>query len=75
MLPLSMCRGQAYDGAANMQGRRKGVATQIKEENPAALSVHCFAHSLNLCLQDDGRHITLLRDCLDTVKKISKLIN
>ena len=29
ILPLSLCRGQAYDGAANMQGRRKGVATQI----------------------------------------------
>ena len=28
ILPRSLCRGQAYDGAANMQGRRKGVATQ-----------------------------------------------
>ncbi len=26
-LPLALCRGQAYDGAANMQGRRTGVAT------------------------------------------------
>ncbi len=26
-MPLSLCRGQAYDGAANMQGKRKGVAT------------------------------------------------
>ena len=26
-LPLSLCRGQAYDGASNMQGCRKGVAT------------------------------------------------
>ena len=23
-LPLSLCRGQAYDGAANMQGKKKG---------------------------------------------------
>ena len=30
ILPLSLCRGQVYDGAANMQGRRKGVATQFK---------------------------------------------
>ena len=74
-LPLSMCRGQAYDGAATMKGKRSGVATQIKKENPSAVFVHCFAHSLNLCLQDVGRKITLLRDVLETVREISKLIN
>ena len=47
-LPLALYRGQAYDGAANMQGKRKGVATQIGGEQPAAISVHCLAHSLNL---------------------------
>jgi len=73
-LPFSLCRGQAYDGAANMQGKRKGVATQIKHENPAALSVHCFAHCLNLCLQDAGRQIALLRDALDIGREIAKLI-
>ena len=26
-LPLQLCRGQAYDGAANMQGKISGVAT------------------------------------------------
>lgn len=73
-LPLSLCRGQAYDGAANMHGRRKGLSTRIWNENPAALPVHCFAHSLNLCLQDVGRQITPLRDALDVVKEISRLI-
>lgn len=56
-LPLSLCRGQAYDGAATMQGRQKGVATPI---NPAALPVHYFRHCLNLCLQDVGRQIPAL---------------
>ena len=74
-LPLSSCRGQAYDGAANMQGKRTGVATQIRNDNSAALPVHCFAHSLNLCLQDAGRKISLLRNALETVREISKLIN
>ena len=73
-MPLSLCRGQAYDGAATMQGVRKGVATQIRRENPTALPVHCFAHSLNLCLQDAGRQILSLRDSLDTVREIGKLI-
>ena len=54
-LPLTLCRGQAYDGAANMSGRIRGVATQIKSVEPKALHVHCLAHCLNLCLQDAAR--------------------
>jgi len=74
ILPLPLCRGQAHDGASAMQGRKKGVAMQIRVEVPAALPVHCFAHSLNLCLQDAAKKIKLLRDALETVREI-KLIN
>jgi len=56
-----------------MQGIRSGVATRILGENPAALPVHCLAHSLSLCLQDAGKEIQLLRDALDIVKEISQL--
>ena len=74
-LPLSLCRGQAYDGAANMQGKRNGLAAIIKKDAPAALSVHCLAHSLSLCLQDAGRQNVLLRNSMDIVREIVKLIN
>ena len=74
-LPLSLCRGQAYDGAAVMKGIRSGVATRIKKDTPQALPVHCLAHSLNLCLQDAGRNIKLLRDAIDIVREIAQLIN
>ena len=57
-----------------MQGCRKGVATQIKRESPSALSVHCFAHKLNLCLQDVGKQLVFLRDALEVVREIAKLI-
>ncbi len=73
-LPISLCRGQAYDGASNMLGRKTGVATRFKDENPAAIAVHCCAHSLNLCLQDAGRKLTCIRDALETAKEIGKLI-
>ena len=36
-LPVKNCRGQCYDGAANMAGRRAGVAAKIKEVGPRAL--------------------------------------
>ena len=71
-LSLSLCRGQAYNGASAMQGRRKGLATLIRNKVPAALPVHCLAHSLNLCLQDVSRKILLLQDI---VKEIVKIIN
>jgi len=67
---LSLCRGQAYDSASNMQGYRKGVA----RESPSALSVHCFAHKLNLCLQDVSKQLVFLRDALEVVREIAKLI-
>ena len=54
-LPLSLCQGQAYDGAVNMQEKRSGVAAGLLSENPAAIPVHFFAHSLNLCFQGVGR--------------------
>ena len=73
-LPLALCRGQAYDGAANMQARRTGVATRIKSEQPAALPVHCCAHSLNLCLQDAGRKLVCLSDALEICRGIIDLI-
>ncbi|XP_078613923.1 zinc finger MYM-type protein 1-like [Branchiostoma floridae x Branchiostoma japonicum] len=74
-IPLKLCRGQAYDGAANMQGHRSGVATRIRSEEPAAVPVHCWAHSLNLCLQDVCRQIVSIRDAIDIAKEIDRLIN
>ena len=33
ILPLSQCRGQGYDGASNMMGHLRGVATQLRKKN------------------------------------------
>ena len=72
-LSVDMCRGQAYDGALNMQGRRSGVVTRFLAINPSALPVHCYAHSLNLCLEDIGRNIICIRDALELAGKLIKL--
>ena len=42
-LHISLCRD---DGAANIHGKRTGVANRILKKDPAALLVHCLAHSL-----------------------------
>ena len=64
-LPISQCRGQAYDGAANMAGHLSGVAARIKTEQPAALFVYYLAHSLNLYLQDVSQISTHIHKALD----------
>ena len=43
-LSISMLRGQGYDGASNMRGEFNGVQKLIRDENPYAFYVHCFAH-------------------------------
>ena len=57
-----------------MQGKRKEVAMQIRSEQPAAVSIRCFEHSLNLCLQEAGRGLVCLRDALDLCREVFKLI-
>ena len=48
-LELGNCRGQGYDGAANMSGE-SGVQGRLLRENPKAMYIHCNSHILNLCI-------------------------
>ena len=73
-LPVSQCRGQAYDGASNMSGVRNGVQAIFKREEPRALYVHCLAHSLNLCVQDISKVCTLIRNTMDFIHDLIQLI-
>ena len=74
VLPLAQCRGQAYDGAANMAGSIKGVAKCIQNEQPSALFVHCLAHNLNLCLQDCSRQCSTVRNALSLTSGVATII-
>lgn len=78
LLPLSLqlenCRGQCYDGANAMAGCRTGVATTLLQKEPRALYTHCYGHALNLSVQESVKANVLLRDTLDTVEEMTKLI-
>ena len=43
-LPIARLPGQGYDGASNMRGEFNGLQKLIRDENPDAFYVHCFAH-------------------------------
>lgn len=51
-LSFQYCRGQWYDGANNMLGKRSGVAKRIQDIQPKAKPTHCHGHSLSLSVKD-----------------------
>ena len=73
-LPITHCRGQAFDGASNMSGIRNGVQALVKKEASKALYVHCLAHSLNLCLKDVTNTCDLLRNIMSFIHDLVQLI-
>lgn len=70
-LPISSCIGQAYDGAACMSGVRNDVQAIMKKEAGHCLYVHCFAHSLNLVVQDVTKRCELLRNFVEFISSSS----
>ena len=57
-----------------MSGSRSGVATCILQEEPRALYTHCYGHSLNLACSDTIKECRLMRNALDVVQEITKLV-
>ncbi|GFT74789.1 uncharacterized protein TNCV_2516831 [Trichonephila clavipes] len=49
---LAKCRGQGYDGAANMSGAYGELQKLIKDKQPRSNYVYCSTHNLNLVLSD-----------------------
>ena len=52
IFPLSNCRSQCHDGASNVTGLKRGVATQIESESALAFLTHCYDHALNLTVNN-----------------------
>ena len=52
---------QCYDGASVMSGQHRGVQSIVKEAYPNAHYVHCYAHQLNLVLQQATSQIDSVR--------------
>lgn len=73
-ISIQNCRAQCFDGASNMIDARSGVATLIQKEEPRAILVHCYGHSLQLAVCDTVKQIRIMSDALDTTNEISKLL-
>ena len=52
-LPILRCRGQTYDGASNMMGKKSSVAAEIIKLEPKAF---CYTLSLSLSKFDHQKY-------------------
>ena len=73
-LSLENCRGQTYDGASNMMGKKSGLSTQIFAEQPKAVTIQCQGHSLSLSVKSLTNECDILRDTLSVVGEICILL-
>ena len=48
-IPLSDCRAQGYDSAADMAEKYKGAQAKIEEQNSVAIFIPCAYHALKSC--------------------------
>ena len=66
---------QCYDGCATILGKKKEVATQIKNGiQPLAISTHCHAHSLNWACGSWISNTAFVSKSLDTSYEITELV-
>ena len=73
-ISLDNCKGQCYEGASNMLGKKSGVAKQIRDIQPKAFATHCYCHSLSLSVKEATKESKMLSDTMDTSGKIVILV-
>ena len=73
-LEFDKCRGQCYDGASNMLGKKSGLAKLIKEIQPNANDTHCHGHSNSLAVKSATKQSKVLTKTMGTAGEIVVLI-
>ncbi len=72
-LDIFQCRGQAYDGAAAMQGKFNGCQAHLSRLQPLAVYVHCCNHRLNLALSRACK-VLELKNAFGTLAAVTEFI-
>ena len=54
--------GLATDGASVLVGKKTGLATLLKQQNPSLISIHCVCHRLALACTDTNTESKMIGD-------------
>lgn len=73
-ISITKFRGQCYDGASSMSGRRSGVAALLQSEEPRAVYTHCYGHALSLACGDAVKKCKIMKEALETSYELIKLV-
>ena len=73
-LQFNKCRGQCYDRASIMLGKKSGVAMQIKELQPKAHYTHYHGHSISLSVKEVTKRSKVLGNTMCVAEEIVVLI-
>jgi len=57
-----------------MSGTKNGVAKHITDIQPNAIFTHCYGHALNLAASDTFKRCNVMKNTLDTVHEICRLV-
>ena len=70
-LPVKDLIGKGFDGAANMSGKDEGVQRHLTEAGAEfSIYFHCFAHKLNLVLEQSVETVPSVKEIFETVGDI-----
>ena len=67
--------GLATDGASVMVGKKTGLATLLKQQNPSLISIHCVCHRLALACTDTNTELKMIGDMELTLLQLWKLFH
>jgi len=54
-----------------MKGPRNSAVKQLLDDEPRAVSTHCYGPSLNLAISDTVKGCKIIKDCLDLIFELS----
>ena len=73
-LDLQLMVAYSFDSAAKMAGAKSGVAKRFLDIGSFAVFVCCYAHKLNLALQDATNQIKCVSDVLLIIQNVSVFV-
>lgn len=72
-LDISKLAGFSSDGASVMVGKRTGVETRLKSENPTLINVHCVCHKLALACASSNDSLTYIKTIETILRQLWQL--
>lgn len=67
--------GVSTDGASVMVGKREGLVTKLKRDNPSLLAIHCICHRLALACVDTNSDLSYMKEVEGHVTHVWKLFH